>query len=105
MDTRDAIVQNVCTHELLIKWKSQLDQFAEGLSPLGFTDFLSTFCEELKGLFVRGMNNEVSTENLLALVVMVPEVPQHGSVGFQTHLYLLRYLRDLDEMGMPSLLP
>ena len=96
MDTRDAIVQNVCTYEILIKRKTQLDQLAEGLSPLGFTSFLSTLVDELKELFVGGIS--VTTEHILSLIRMVPEVPDEG-VGVKTHQYLIRYITDLDEVG------
>ena len=98
MDTRDAIVQNICTHELLIKRKTQLDQLSEGLSPLGFTNFLSTFGEELKCLFVRGMCHTLTTEDLLTLIVPVPKVVEQEA-GSKTYEYLMTYVRNLNEMG------
>jgi hypothetical protein len=98
MDTRDAIVQNICTHELLIKRKTQLDQFSEGLSPLGFTNLLSTFGKELKCLFVKRTCVALTTEDLLSLIVPVPQVPEQG-VGSKTYEYLMTYVRNLNEMG------
>ena len=98
MDTWDAIVQNICTHELLIKRKTQLDQLSEGLSSLGFTNFLSMFGEELKCLFVRRMCVTLTTEDLLSLIVPVPQVPEQGA-GSKTYEYLMTYVRILNEMG------
>ena len=70
--------------ELLIKRKTQLDQLSEGLSSLGFTNFLSTFGEELKCLFVRRMCVTLTTGDLLSLIVPVPQVPEQGG-GSQTY--------------------
>lgn len=98
MDTRDVIIQNVCTYELIVKRKTQLDQLSEGLSPLGFTNFLSTFTEELKCLFVKGIYVDLTAEDLLSLIVVVPQVPQQG-VGAKSYEYFMMYVKSLNELG------
>ena len=67
-------------YELLLTRKTQLDQIVEGLSSLGFIDFLGTFTEELSNLFVGG-ENKTTTDDLLSLITIVPLIPEHGAAA------------------------
>ena len=83
-------------YEVLLQRKTQLDQLVEGLSCLGFVDFLGTFKEELSDLFVGGMKTTV--DDLLRHITIVPHVPTDGTAA-KTYQHFIRYVEELNENG------
>ena len=87
MDTRAAIVQNVCINEILLKRKTQLDQLVEGLSSLGFLDFLATFKEELCSLV------QTTVDDLMGHINIIPQIPTDGAAAYNTYQHFLLVLK------------
>ena len=77
-----------------MKRKVQLDDIAEGLCSLGFSDVLSSFTELFKSVFVGGVKKP-STEDFLGHIDIVP--PEN--VGEKTYEFLQQYIVELDEQG------
>ena len=92
VDTRTAIVQNICLYEILMKRKVEIDQVAERLASLGFSDLLSSFPEEMKPIFVGG----VKVPTLISHLDLIAPDSRSGEV---TYNYLQQYIMDLDETG------
>lgn len=68
----------------------------EGLSSLGFMDFVGTFKEELSGLFIGGMNSTVATvDDLLDHITVNPK----DGAATRTYQHLVHYIHDLNEDG------
>ena len=86
-NTRNAITQNICLYEILMKRKVQLDHLVEGIGSLGFSEVLIACEDIMQHIFVGGMKKP-TTEELLAHF----DIVYHQIEVEQQHLNTCRFI-------------
>jgi hypothetical protein len=94
MSTKDAILQNILLHEVLLRRKPMLDQLCGGLAEVGFGEMWSAFRDMFKVLLVPGPNANTTPRDIIDLLEYSGDAE-----GRSTFEMLISYVKELDEEG------